>query len=71
MDPLQAELTPLHQGKGVRFLQRSQEGGSQRKSGGGKDGTFFENPAPKINLVEAHLNRPSPQEKEQQPEAEA
>jgi hypothetical protein len=28
-----------------------------------KDGTFFENPAPKINLVEAHLNRPSLQEK--------
>jgi hypothetical protein len=58
MDPLQAELTPLHQGKGVRFLQRSREGGSQRESGGGK-----ENPALKINLVEAHLNRPSQQEK--------
>jgi hypothetical protein len=31
-----------------------------------KYGTFFEKPAPKINLVEAHLNRPSPQEKGQQ-----
>ena len=32
MGPLQAELTPPHQGKGVRFLRRSQEGGSQRKA---------------------------------------
>jgi hypothetical protein len=32
MDPLRAELTPPHQGKGVRFLQRSREGGSQRKA---------------------------------------
>jgi hypothetical protein len=30
-----------------------------------KDGTFFEKPALKINLVEAHLNRPSLQEKGQ------
>jgi hypothetical protein len=35
-----------------------------------KDGTFFENPAPKINLVEAHRNRPSPQEKGQPPTTE-
>jgi hypothetical protein len=69
--PLRAELTPPHQGKGVRFLRRSREGGSQRKSGGGKeDGTFFEKPAPKINLVEAHWNRPSPQEKGQRPTTE-
>jgi hypothetical protein len=71
MEPLRAELTPPHQGKGEHLLRRSQEGGSQRKSGGGKeDGTFFENPAPKINLVEAHRNRPSPQEKGQQPTTE-
>jgi hypothetical protein len=31
-----------------------------------KDGTFFENPAPKINLVDADLNRPSLQEKGRQ-----
>jgi hypothetical protein len=35
-----------------------------------KNGTFLENPAPKINLVEAHLNRPSPQEEGQQPTTE-
>jgi hypothetical protein len=61
MDPLRAELTPPHQGRGVRFLQRSREGSSQREGGGGKekDATFFVDPAPKINLVEVHLNRPS------------
>jgi hypothetical protein len=37
MDPLRAELTPPHKGKGVRFLPRSREGGSQRESGGGKE----------------------------------
>jgi hypothetical protein len=49
----------------VRFLRRSREGGSQRESGGGKekDVTFFVGPAPKINLVVAHLNRPSLKEK--------
>jgi hypothetical protein len=62
MDPLQAELTPPHQGKGVRFLRRSREGGSQRESGGGKEkkALLFENPAPKINLVEAHLKKAFP-----------
>jgi hypothetical protein len=57
MDPLRAELTPPHQGRAVRFLRRSREGGSQREGGGGKekDVTFFVDPAPKINLVEAHL----------------
>jgi hypothetical protein len=71
MDLLRVELTPPHQGKGVRFLRRSREGSSQRKSGGGKEEcTFFENPAPKINLVEVHRNRPSPQEKGQQPTTE-
>jgi hypothetical protein len=59
MDPLQAELSPLHPGRGVRFLQRRREGGSQRESGGGKekDVTFCK------NLVKAHLNRPSLQAK--------
>jgi hypothetical protein len=66
MDPLRVDLTPLHQRRGVRFLQRRREGGSQRESDGGKekDDTFFEDPTPKINLIEAHLNRPSLQEKE-------
>jgi hypothetical protein len=65
MDPLRAELTPPHQGRGVRFLPRSREGGSQQESSGGKekDATFFVDPAPKINLDEAHLNRPSLREK--------
>jgi hypothetical protein len=65
MDPLRAEQTPPHQGRGVRFLRRRREGGSQRESDGekGKDDTFLEDPTPKINLVEAHLNRPSLQEK--------
>jgi hypothetical protein len=63
--PLQAVPTPLHQGRGVRSQRRSRESGSQRESGGGKekDVTFFVDPAPKINLVEAHLNRPSLPEK--------
>jgi hypothetical protein len=65
MGLLQAELTPPHQGRGVRFLQRRQEGGSQRESDGGKekDVTVFVDPTPKINLDEAHLNRPFLQEK--------
>jgi hypothetical protein len=62
MAPLRAELTPLHRGRGVRFLRRSREGGSQRESGGGKEKVVspsFVDSDPKINLVEAHLNRPS------------
>jgi hypothetical protein len=65
MDPLRAELTPPHQGRGVCFLRRRREGGSQQESNGEKekDVTFFVDPTPKINLVQAHLNRPSLQEK--------
>jgi hypothetical protein len=62
MAPLRAELSPPRQGRGVRFLRRSREGGSQRESGGRKEkgvSPSFVDPAPKINLVEAHLNRPS------------
>jgi hypothetical protein len=63
MAPLRAELSPPYRGRGVRFLRRSREGGSQRESGGGKEkgvSPSFVDPAPKINLAEAHLNRPSP-----------
>jgi hypothetical protein len=65
MDRLRAELTPPHRGRGVHFLRRRQEGVSQPESNGGKekDDTFFVDPTPKINLDEAHLNRPSLQEK--------
>jgi hypothetical protein len=65
MDPLRAELTPPQQGRSVHFLRRRREGGSQRESEGvkEKDDTFFVDPTPKINLVEAHLKRPSLQEK--------
>jgi hypothetical protein len=46
----------------VRFLRRSLEGGSQQECCGGKEKVVspsFEDPATKINLVKAHLNRPS------------
>jgi hypothetical protein len=50
MDPLRAELTPPHQGRGVRFLRRRREGGSQRESDREKekDDTSFADPTTKI-----------------------
>jgi hypothetical protein len=64
MDPLRAELTPPHQRRVSAFCEGVEKAApSGRRWRKEKTALSLKKPAPKINLVEAHLNRPSPQEK--------
>jgi hypothetical protein len=68
---LQAELTPLHrEGCALPAKEPRRRLPAEKRWRKRKDGTFLENPAPKINLVEAHQKRSSLQEKGRQPTTE-
>jgi hypothetical protein len=68
MDPLRGEADTSASGKGYALSAKESRSRLPAEGGGGKGKMALplKKPAPKINLVEAHLNRPSPQEKGQQ-----
>jgi hypothetical protein len=66
--PLASGADTSTSGKGCALSAKESRRRLPAEGGGGKEkmALSLKKPAPKINLVEAHLNRPSPQEKGQQ-----